>query len=68
MVITGMLTQGDPKSDSWVTEMNLWTSTDCENFSPILNRFGVKAKFIGNYDRNNVVTTIFDDVIVTMLP
>ena len=65
MVISGMLTQGDPNSDSWITTMNLWISADCENFSPILNKFGVKATFNGNYDRNNVVTTIFDDVIVS---
>ncbi len=60
-----MLTQGDPASDSWVTALHLWTSADCENFSPILNRFGLKASFNGNYDRNNTVTTIFDDVIIS---
>ncbi len=64
-VVTGMLTQGDPESESWVLTFNIWISEDCENFNPVLNKFGKKAIYTGNFDQNSVVTTLFPFVIVS---
>lgn len=39
-LVTGIQTQGDPMSDSWMTKFVISHSHDCENFERMLDRSG----------------------------
>ncbi len=47
IVVSGIMTQGDPVEDDWVTEFTIWHSDDCETFSQLENSDGNVA--VRNY-------------------
>ena len=42
-VVTGLQTQGSHSEDAWVTRYAVWTSLDCETFSPLIDTEGESA-------------------------
>ncbi|XP_048245023.1 mucin-5AC-like isoform X2 [Haliotis rufescens] len=59
-VINGILTQGSPISDKWVTQFIVSYSTDGFTFIPIKDSATGKSMiFTGNSDRNTIMKNIF---------
>ncbi|KAK2177747.1 hypothetical protein NP493_582g03053 [Ridgeia piscesae] len=64
-LITGIQTQGDPLSDSWMTKFVISHSYDCEHFERLQDSGGQANIFHANFDSNTTVTTLFPVLVVT---
>ncbi|XP_041367296.1 uncharacterized protein LOC121381939 [Gigantopelta aegis] len=57
--IDGIITQGSPLTDKWVSKFIVTYSVDGVNFAPY-HQFGVTKLFVGNTDRNGIKQNAFD--------
>ena len=61
-LMDGILTQGHPLSDQWVSNFSIQYSTDGVQFKPYLES-GVQKVFGGNSDKNSIVKNVFSHQI-----
>lgn len=59
--ITGIITQGNPFADEWVTSYIVLFGNDKFYFTEILDDDGKSKIFVGNNDRNSSVTQFFPE-------
>lgn len=62
--ISGILTQGSPREERWVTNFAVSYSLDGRNFFVVKEADGKAAMFIGNVDQKSVVKNMFDSQIL----
>uniref|UniRef100_A0A2C9K961 F5/8 type C domain-containing protein n=1 Tax=Biomphalaria glabrata TaxID=6526 RepID=A0A2C9K961_BIOGL len=62
--LSGILTQGSPNVDRWVSSFSISTSMDGYTFFPIRGNDGKRLIFTGNYDKNTLVRNYFPHLIV----
>ncbi|GFS03915.1 mucin 5AC, oligomeric mucus/gel-forming [Elysia marginata] len=63
--VAGVLTQGSPKSDRWVSTFTVSTSQDGYTFYPVRDDQGRILIYTGNSDRDSVIRNYFPQVITT---
>lgn len=61
--ISGILTQGSPREERWVTNFAVSYSVDGLEFSLVNGPDGKTAMFTGNVDQNSVVKNMFTSPI-----
>jgi len=62
--LSGILTQGSPSSDKWVSTFTVATSNDGINFDPVHDQQGKPIVYMSNMDRNTIARNFFPKVIV----
>jgi len=63
-IITGILTQGVPDADRWLTQYAILYSKDGLSFTPYSDKVGGTAKlFKGNADRDSIVKHMLERII-----
>lgn len=60
--LSGILTQGSPDADRWITTYSISTSIDGYTFYPVRYYDGTVVTFNGNSDRNTIVRNYFPHV------
>ena len=60
--LSGVLTQGSPSSDKWVSTFTVSTSNDGINFDPIRDSNGNIIKYMSNMDSNTIARNYFPKV------
>lgn len=60
--LSGLLTQGSPDYDRWVTTYTISTSLDGYTFYPVRDHDGSVVIYNGNSDRNTIVRNYFPRV------
>ena len=62
--LSGILTQGSPREERWLTNFAVSYSLDGREFSLVKGDDGKAAMFIGNVDQNSVVKNMFASQIL----
>ena len=60
--LSGILTQGSPSSDKWVSTFTVATSNDGINFDPVHDQQGKPIVYMSNMDRNTIARNFFPKV------
>lgn len=63
--LSGILTQGSPNADKWVSSFTVSTSLDGYTFYPVRDNGGNTIVFSGNSDKDSVITNFFPRVSFT---
>uniref|UniRef100_A0A2C9M9G4 Hemocytin n=1 Tax=Biomphalaria glabrata TaxID=6526 RepID=A0A2C9M9G4_BIOGL len=62
--LSGVITQGSPDSERWVSSFTVSTSMDGLTFFPVQNQDGHDIVFSGNQDKNTLKRNYFPHIIV----
>ena len=60
--LSGVLTQGSPSSDQWVSTFTIGTSNDGINFNVITDPQNQPIVYLSNQDRNTIARNYFPKV------
>lgn len=63
MLVSGIVTQGSPSTDSRVTHFRVLQSEDCLNFQAVTDKLGGSVEFVGNLYTNMTNTVMIDDPV-----
>ena len=60
--LSGILTQGSPSSEKWVSTFTVATSNDGQSFDPVHDTNGKPIIYMSNMDRNTIARNYFPRV------